>query len=44
MIIVQYPMQFSEPPRNIRNHVQQRFMLTDGGDSTNATWDAFHAL
>ena len=41
MLIVQYPMQFNRPPRNISNHVQHRFAQANGG-STNTT--RVHAL
>ena len=43
MLIVQYPTQFSRPPRSISNHIHHRFLFANGG-STNTTRVAIHAL
>ena len=41
--MVQYPMQFNGPPRNIATHVQHRFAPANGG-SADTTSVAFRAL
>ena len=45
MLIVQHPMQFSGPPRNISNlYVRHYFAQTNGGSTNTTRVHAFYAL
>ena len=44
MLIVQYPMQFSRPPKMSATYDQHRFAKANGGSTNTTRVHAFHAL